>query len=739
METLIIFISKSALVLSLFFLAYHLLLKRDTSFHLNRLFLLAGILTSFSLPAVEFTRKIIVEASLLTNNRERYSFEESLSATEPVTEVNWWFIIGMLYLTGVAFFVLRLLLQVVSLGFFLRKADRSTEDGYTFYNTDKEVPPFSFFKIIVYNPALHAPQELILILRHEKAHARQWHSLDVLLSNLCLCVLWFNPLTWFYKKSLLQNLEYLADRETVAVSGSVKEYQKTLVRATVTGLSPVLGNHFYQSLIKKRIIMLNKQATSKNAFWKAGLVLPFLVVFVLGFQVRTEAQVVAITPQTNQPNSNEEEFSITIDPKATQENLEKVSQLFTKRGIELRFETVERNAEGTITTLQASFHNTADGRSGNYNQNNSDGIRPFKFYAKENGETGFQTIRESPETSAASFRKDPELITGKDFLIVLEDKVYQMNMLYGKYIELSEEPEILDPQEAQKRFGKTSKDGALVISQGKLINDFDAAMHRVDAHEAGTDEDYLHISKELGAVLVNINKEAKKSKPEADDMFNNSVFNNTDSDSLDFIEKYRKSKFFSGVHRPAVEFENSNAGYRSALDNQKQEPLIVVDGEVQPRNSDPAQLNPENIKNITVLKNENATEKYGEKGKNGVIEIILKKEGDIPAEQRHERSPEKAFTYTGEKITIKTKADTLSTNEGAKSSSITISGVSDASFKQEDSLLYVLDGEILDKDFDLSAVEPDNIASIVVLKGDLAVEKYGKKAAEGVIEITTKK
>ncbi|MGB5315075.1 MAG: M56 family peptidase, partial [Robiginitalea sp.] len=40
---------------------------------------------------------------------------------------------------------------------------------------------------------------------------------------------------------------------------------------------------------------------------------------------------------------------------------------------------------------------------------------------------------------------------------------------------------------------------------------------------------------------------------------------------------------------------------------------------------------------------------------------------------------------------------------------------------------------------EMKALNPDQIESINVFKGDKAIEKHGKKAGDGVIEITTKK
>jgi bla regulator protein BlaR1 len=49
---------------------------------------------------------------------------------------------------------------------------------------DQKVLPFSFFNYIVYNPSLHAATDLETILKYEKEHCKQKHSLDVIAAQL---------------------------------------------------------------------------------------------------------------------------------------------------------------------------------------------------------------------------------------------------------------------------------------------------------------------------------------------------------------------------------------------------------------------------------------------------------------------------------------------------------------------------------------------------------------------------
>jgi TonB-dependent SusC/RagA subfamily outer membrane receptor len=96
-----------------------------------------------------------------------------------------------------------------------------------------------------------------------------------------------------------------------------------------------------------------------------------------------------------------------------------------------------------------------------------------------------------------------------------------------------------------------------------------------------------------------------------------------------------------------------------------------------------ATVNESDIDHVNVLKNENAVSKYGDKGKNGVIEIYTKAKKPLP------------------------------------------------------DVLYVVDGDIKDKEF-VNTISPSNIQSIDVLKGESATALYGEKGKDGVIKLTTK-
>ena len=106
--------------------------------------------------------------------------------------------------------------------------------------------PFSFFNWIVYNPAQFSSIELEQIITHEKVHANQKHSLDILLTHISTIVLWFNPFIWFFSNVLKQNLEFIADKETPKQTSSKKSYQYTLLKTSMPSHQLALSNSFYR-------------------------------------------------------------------------------------------------------------------------------------------------------------------------------------------------------------------------------------------------------------------------------------------------------------------------------------------------------------------------------------------------------------------------------------------------------------------------------------------------------------
>lgn len=285
---------KSGLVLGLFYTIYGLLLKKETHFQWYRVFLIIGILLSFGLPFLMFTKKVY----LAITETEQVNPLIKPIINSGVNTIDWLFFIGIIYFLGLLIMSTRFIHQCYSLYKIISKSAVEVFENQQYLDTSVRCTPFSFFNYIIINKKQHSKKELSMMLTHENVHSSQYHSLDILLSNLLLIVQWWNPMAWLYKKSMEENLEFIADTETIKKISCPKTYQYTLVKNTTTTVQPALATHFYQSLIKKRIIMLNKSASNSINRWKTILVLPLLALFLWSFNVREELNYVP-TESTN--------------------------------------------------------------------------------------------------------------------------------------------------------------------------------------------------------------------------------------------------------------------------------------------------------------------------------------------------------------------------------------------------------------------------------------------------------
>lgn len=570
MEVFLVYILKSAGILSIFYLAYFLLLRNDTSFKVNRKFLLGGIFASFILPLVYFTKKVVVEVSAFPGPETAHT--EFIMASQS-QGTNWWLLTGLLYTVVLGVLLLRFLLHLFRIISLINSLPKQISKNFIMLRSNSEIGPFSFFNYIVYNPEIHTSQELEFILKHEMVHAGQRHTLDLLLGNLLTCFLWFNPLAWAYKKGIIQNLEFIADRETVDAISSKKEYLHTLVKVSFRDLQPALSNSFYKSFIKKRILMLNNNKTSTENLWKISFVFPALLAFMLVFNVQTEVY----SQEKTTVLTTVMEVFIDIDKNTSRADLDGYIALMEGYDIILKFNDIEYNEEGLLTNIKVEFIDKTNVSSGSVTRSNTGGIDSFRYvYNPEEGSRFTSPRAHSPVTSdtvivnKTVFKISPEDSTKISFDINSKDSepVYVLN---GKVLKNGSTVRAMDPNtirginvlkgpSAVSLYGGAAKDGAIIIT-------------------TKAQEDSLIIKN-----------------------YTFTIPRETMPDTL----------------RRRMSISNNKSYYYDA-------PLVVVDGEEKPADFNITSIDNSNIKDIYILKGEDAVKKYGNKATGGVIEITLKK------------------------------------------------------------------------------------------------------------------
>src|SRR5690606_9228544 len=140
------------------------------------------------------------------------------------------------------------------------------------------------------------------------------------------------------------NLEFIADSGALKNLSDKKAYQFTLLKVTTHEHCVEITNHFYQSLIKKRIVMLNKNQSKKWNSWKYALIVPVLAAFMFYFQVNVIAQ-----QRLPDPVALPQPDEIVITKNTTDAQLKTYADQFKQKyGVKLKFSKVKRNAGGEI-------------------------------------------------------------------------------------------------------------------------------------------------------------------------------------------------------------------------------------------------------------------------------------------------------------------------------------------------------------------------------------------------------
>jgi uncharacterized membrane protein len=395
MENLIIYIAKASGLMAMFALAYYAFLRKETFFNTNRWYLLAGLVTSAVLPLVVYTKVIWIDPApaqqlqKVSLNHLVMLHQAQQAAQEPGFTVNWFDVIAGMYVVGVLFFLTRFIVDIISVRRLIKGQPIVKEGKYLLVDSPRIKSPFSFFNYIVYNSEVLKPEELENILTHEKVHSSQKHSFDMIIGQLFCVAFWFSPFAWMYKKSISQNLEFIADAEAAKQIEDKKAYQKTLLKITVHPECIAISNHFYQSLIKKRIVMLNRQQSKKRNSWKYVLVLPALVAFMLLFQVQTVAQE-KNTPATKIQTKNKTKLVVEVTKDSKDSELEADKKTFKQDfNADVDFQNIKRNQNNEITAIKVTIK--AQEQSSVYEVAGNSPIKPFTIEV-EKDDTGHSNV-----------------------------------------------------------------------------------------------------------------------------------------------------------------------------------------------------------------------------------------------------------------------------------------------------------------------------------------------------------
>ncbi|MBC5772718.1 M56 family metallopeptidase [Pontibacter sp. KCTC 32443] len=371
---------KSSFAIGIAFLFYKLLLQQESFFATNRFYLIGCLALAFALPFVSLPKLISHQGYLATVFQQAESVDESIAeesiaptgtysqqsisvperasqrsevkppqtapasaatqvaeATQTATsEISWGFWVLILYLFGVAVFALSLLFQVGSIFYKIFTATDKIEDGdCVIVNTTRHQAPCSFFKYIFIYPDDYDYETYEQIIAHEKVHARLGHSFDLLVAEIAVVILWFNPLVWLFKREIEKNNEYQTDALLLEKEQVKKDqYQLNLLQIAVPNKPLSITTNYNQSLLKQRIMMMNAKKSTAHAYWKYAFMVPLFFGAILfmnepansytapisalngGEQMQTlEEQIIKNLGAPSVKEAKPEAVAKTVDPK----------------------------------------------------------------------------------------------------------------------------------------------------------------------------------------------------------------------------------------------------------------------------------------------------------------------------------------------------------------------------------------------------------------------------------------
>lgn len=288
MKTFLYILAESSFAMALLYLIYWFMLRKETFFSANRFYLLGALLLSVLLPLFPVKYTVWVasgEPTVFEALSETFHLIKPGEATAATLSAGTssMHLLIIAYITGAGFVLFRLLLQTIVLVSELLKAKILEVYDVKIVENKRYNMPFSFFGYIFFNPEMHSREDLADIIAHEKVHIRERHWVDLLIAELLTVVFWFNPVVWWYERSIKQNHEYLADEGVLAQGHNRGRYQALLINQLMGVQVVGFTNHLNFSLNATRLKMMTKTKNSKIRTARMAWALPVVAALLLAF------------------------------------------------------------------------------------------------------------------------------------------------------------------------------------------------------------------------------------------------------------------------------------------------------------------------------------------------------------------------------------------------------------------------------------------------------------------------
>ncbi len=325
---------------------YHFLLKKDTNFNFNRTFLILIGFIALIVPLIDvpIVNKTLVSLPNLDLGSADIAVD-AISSSVISNEASFWEIISFslpyLYLSLVVFMLLLLVIKLIKITNKVNRIKNSSQFNYRnfIYVSEENIEPFTYFKASFISQSMLNKRGSQLIINHERTHARENHSIDIVIAEFFNCLFFLNPFKSIYLKYVAENHEYLADAK-VTQEKINEDYTSLLINLTLKREGLHIVSFFAKPSILNRIDMMKRTKKSRINQVVASLCALLLVsMFACDFQ--EEEIVLQEVPSVDSNTLSEEDLN---------------NKVFT---------IVENQAE-PVNGIQGFYDNIADYMDGQY-------------------------------------------------------------------------------------------------------------------------------------------------------------------------------------------------------------------------------------------------------------------------------------------------------------------------------------------------------------------------------------
>ncbi|MCF6364885.1 MAG: peptidoglycan DD-metalloendopeptidase family protein [Bacteroidales bacterium] len=312
MQNFLIYILEVSVLTSIFFLFYRYLYFKLAYFVWSRYYFFAFLLLSFVIPLLPtiFNSEAIIfkidsiigvsksESFGLINVENSYlNNPKTFWSNIPLKEI--FFIVWLSGFIRYVFIIIRSIISVLRLK---SNSKKIKEKGFTLIFTNSENTAFSFSNNIFVNKNFETlnDEEKNQILRHEKIHAKQKHTIDNLIFEIFRAVFWFNPVSRLISANIKIIHEFIVDNELTG-NKNAPDYSRLILKLSTHCSHAISVSSFSKDEIKSRIKLITFPEKEKVRKIRFAISIPVLLatVFAMWIIVSTTNEYVLAGSKTN--------------------------------------------------------------------------------------------------------------------------------------------------------------------------------------------------------------------------------------------------------------------------------------------------------------------------------------------------------------------------------------------------------------------------------------------------------